>query len=86
MDHGLGPVHGGPAWRHGRETTGEWPRRRSSSPVLTGGGQEGEGRCGGLTTGLTKARGAAARLRWTGSGDGAQQGHASMQERMREGR
>jgi hypothetical protein len=30
-------------------------------PVLTMGGQEGEGRCGGLATGLTGARGAAER-------------------------
>jgi hypothetical protein len=59
VDHGLGPLHGAPAWRSGRETTGEWLGRCSGLPVLTGGGWGGEGQCGGLTMGLTGARGAA---------------------------
>jgi hypothetical protein len=42
VDHGLGPVHGGPARRHRREVTGEWPGWGSGLPVLTGGGREGK--------------------------------------------
>jgi hypothetical protein len=61
MDHGLGAVHGGPAWRCRQETTKERPRQHSGLSVLAGGGQEGEGRCGGLATGLTGARGAVVR-------------------------
>jgi hypothetical protein len=61
MDHGLGPVHGGPTWWSGWEIPGERPGWRSGLPVLTGDGWEGEGRCGGLATGLTEARGAAER-------------------------
>jgi hypothetical protein len=61
MDRGLGRVHGGPAWRRGWEIAGEWPGQHSGLPVLTSGGQEGEGQHGGLTTRLTKAREAAER-------------------------
>jgi hypothetical protein len=58
MDHGLRPVHGGPAWLHGRETAGEQPGWCSSLPVLADNGRDGEGRCGGLATELIGARGA----------------------------
>jgi hypothetical protein len=62
MDRGLRLVHGGPAWRRGRKTAGEQPGRRSSLSVLTSGSREGEGRCGGLAMGLTRARGVAEQL------------------------
>jgi hypothetical protein len=59
VDHGLRPVHSGSAqWRE-QKTAGERPVRCSSMPVLASGCREGEGRCGGLATGLTRARGAA---------------------------
>jgi hypothetical protein len=58
VDHGLGPVHGGPARRHRREVTGEWPGWGSDLPVLAGGGREGKRRGEELTMGLTGARGA----------------------------
>jgi hypothetical protein len=58
VDHGLGPVHGGPARRRGREVAGERPGWGSGLPVLAGGGREGERWCEELTTGLTGARGA----------------------------
>jgi hypothetical protein len=58
MDHGLGPVHGGPAQRSGWEAAGERPWWGSGLPVLAGGGREGKWRCEELTTGLTGARGA----------------------------
>jgi hypothetical protein len=48
--------------RRGWEITGERLGQCSGLPVLTDGGQEGEGRCGGHTTGLTGARGAVERL------------------------
>jgi hypothetical protein len=57
MDHGLGPVHDGLTWWRGQETTGERPGWHSGLPVLAGVCREGEGRCGGLTTGLTGAQG-----------------------------
>jgi hypothetical protein len=56
VDHGLGPVHGGPARRRGREVTGERPGWGSGLPVLAVGGRGGERRCDELTTGLTGAR------------------------------
>jgi hypothetical protein len=57
VDHGLGPVNGGPARRHGRKVAGERLGWGSGLPVLAGGGREGERRCEELTTGLTGARG-----------------------------
>jgi hypothetical protein len=54
-------VHGGPAWRRGREVAGERPGWGSGLPVLAGGDREGERRCAELTTGLTGARGATER-------------------------
>jgi hypothetical protein len=61
VDHGLGPVHGGPTWRRGREITGERPGWGSGLSVLADGGREGKRRCEELTTGFTGARGATER-------------------------
>jgi hypothetical protein len=58
----------------------------SGLSVLTGGSREGEGLCGGLTTGLTGAQGAAGRLGSCGSGGGAWPGCVPMSDRRREGR
>jgi hypothetical protein len=57
VDHGLGPVHGGPARWRGWEATGERPGWCSGLPVLAGGGREGKWWCEELTTWLTGARG-----------------------------
>jgi hypothetical protein len=88
VDHGLGVVHGGPAWRRGHETIGERPGRRSGLPVVTGGGREGKGRCGGVATGLMGGRGATELPVDSGEvgGGGALRGHVPMWEMMREGR
>jgi hypothetical protein len=58
VDHGLGPVHGGPTRRRRWNVAGERPGWGSGLPVLTGGSREGKWRCDELTTGLTGARGA----------------------------
>jgi hypothetical protein len=67
VDHGLGPVHGGPARWRGWEVTRERPGWGSGLPVLTGGGREGKRRCEELTTRLIRARGATER--WGDEGE-----------------